>query len=1403
MPIFSPGRVAQGAVCLLGFLAAVVPVFAAPFVKDLAPPAQAWSFQKAMFPQEPPAEGWEPLAEFRNLIRPEGASEDWNSVWYETTLTIPAEARDRSVWLSFQHIRGVARIYLDDKFVKEVVRPDWEVDISEFVAPGKSAVMKIFVTRSHEGTEAKPEDDLIVPTVMKKRYSMKLPRALGLMGRVEMILRGKQQWLSGAWVESIWNPRSIKVHVEAGGTDAKGLQVSGEIYDSAGKLALKLPPVPFDASGMELSSPWEKVIPWELGRGQLYTLRVRLTGPHPGRVVDEMPPVTFGFREVRVEGKHILINGAPAHWRLSPIIWFDTLRRGSDAEQGSVKAIDFLSSVGYNVLEVQPHSESFWSRDHGPWPVYDEALLDEADRRGIGLTIGGAHFTKHWLDYGVRSDAAVRAQYRKEFAAFIKRYRNHPSILTWVGAMNYFDVEYGARANAPWGMGTEPTERQQRGAVHGTILNGERIMESVDPTRPAYAHHGGNSGSIASSNQHMCMTPISELERWPSEWAEKGTKPWIAVEFAIPYWADFWMKNRNEQTGNIEPLGEAAITEFAALTLGDEAYEMESEQLRKKLTSLTRANTSGHGSEKVPPGSALRVDGNILDQPSVRAVFAEYGRRVNRAWRTWQVTGWSPWLLSWGLRYRGNPQIFMPDVVEAYRESTQPLLAYIGGAPDFFLRQGNYRAGEAVEKSAVVIWDGPGKHELQAKWEAVANGKILGEGKFSKTLEAGSVTKFPFSFLMPETEQKMPVTITLQLSSTTGPGTRDEMKLTVWPADPAVPDVSRNLALFDPAGESAWVTALHPAAKNVDEASIGLLEPAKTLLVMGRRSLAKLDRLPYTEDQIARGLRVVLLEQTQADLRRLGLRSAEWGIRQGIAVQKASPVFAGLEEADFRDWRGSATLLAEVEDFRWWPDLQKLDAFNPARSARWGTHGNVSSVQIETPARGHFLPLMRCGFDMAYSPLLEWRHGQGGIWFCQVDLTGRVPAEPAASRLAANLFRYAAGEQAPADKALWLAGISEPTAGKINGLGFRMAAGKETNTISIGQTPAEAGFWIAGEKGSAAPVGTAWTAMTAISAEEVAMPEGTVPPPNLRRFRMTLDVLKRESDSAVLALSGTGEQMKGFIGVPLAAADGPYSDQVESNHARLTRWRIRQLYGWMFSMAGVASSPEVAGRITSLSPRGNKDGGPLEKEIELLPLQDVKISQAIKIPGLEQAALLNARDLPELVFSDQKTISASKDAFSYGGEDATGGFIDLAKLLDVQPSSAVMAVVTARVYMAAEKELTVRLGADYWGCVTLDGEEILRMDEPSGAPVRDAVRVRVRFKAGDNLLAVRVVSGSLGFGCWLDVDESSGPLPVRTQSPLGVEPFWGTAMLAYDTPGFSLYAEPMRKRDDPYAWKSW
>jgi len=181
------------------------------------------------------------------------------------------------------------------------------------------------------------------------------------------------------------------------------------------------------------------------------------------------------------------------------------------------------------------------------------------------------------------------------------------------------------------------------------------------------------------------------------------------------------------------------------------------------------------------------------------------------------------------------------------------------------------------------------------------------------------------------------------------------------------------------------------------------------LLIIGKEALTRTGPGPNV-DRVRDGLKVVVFEQSAKVLEeRFGFRVAEYGLRQVFPRVPDHPLVAGLEPEHLCDWRGAATLLPPRLEYtlrpRYGPTVRWCGMEVP-RVWRCGCRGNVASVLVEKPARGDFLPILDGGYGLRYSPLLEYREGKGMVLFCQVDVTGRTEAEPAADALARNLLRY-------------------------------------------------------------------------------------------------------------------------------------------------------------------------------------------------------------------------------------------------------------------------------------------------------------------------------------------------------------------------------------------------------------
>ena len=67
-------------------------------------------------------------------------------------------------------------------------------------------------------------------------------------------------------------------------------------------------------------------------------------------------------------------------------------------------------------------------------------------------------------------------------------------------------------------------------------------------------------------------------------------------------------------------------------------------------------------------------------------------------------------------------------------------------------------------------------------------------------------------------------------------------------------------------------------------------------------------------------------------------------------------------------------------------------------------------------------PLVDGGFSLQFSPLLEYREGQGLVLFCQLDVTGRTESDPVARTLVQNIIGYVAGWKPMPNRSIVYAG---------------------------------------------------------------------------------------------------------------------------------------------------------------------------------------------------------------------------------------------------------------------------------------------------------------------------------------------------------------------------------------------
>ena len=965
--------------------------------------------------------------------------------WLRRTVRIPAAAADRRVVLTFTTLNSKAVVYVDGRAAATVTFPGGEADVTAAVRPGAEHEIALFVTAWPANWEkwtfdGAPDERSAKSTdhAVKKEVTAK-----GVTGDLYLDLVPKGNRIVEAYAECDVATREIAFFAKTERPLAEGAVLSAEVEGRGGRFSFE---GPFGkrhaARGLEA---WDPDRP-----GRLYVCRLTLKDA-AGRTVDAALPFRFGFRDVKTKGRELLLNGKAVHLRgLYNVSW----TRG--AEVACKAACDELcrrlKDDGVNFViagnyAVQPGQFT-----------YLDAFLDACDESGLLFSVTLPHVRE--FDWAIERDATKRARFTALTDWMISRVRNHPSVIAY--AMTHNRVGYCGDINPERLDGRYEFPAETPAWVirkQGTARFAAAIARSIDPTRPVYHHEGGNLDDFHCCNIYLNWAPVQERSEWIRDWAENGVKPLVFVEWGMPH-IGTWSSYRGPLFIWTRPAFQSLwAAEFASAFRNDAAFEANT----VNHAALAREEKAWAKREPFYFGRTL-TDALRPWRSNFQRIQADFMNRNLPDFRAWGLTEFLPWDQAGfyertvkrdaranpaalrGLKSPGIvPDVFpqqdqywydtgdrgdfaVSEVGRVWRAGNRPLLGFIGGDGLFTDRRHGYRVGEKVKKTLVLVNDKSGAERIG--WSC-AFGKERREGEL--TVAAGRTAFVPVEFTAAEAGGTELSASFRFADGTTG---RDTFAVDAFPEPPSGSGAKGPVSLYDPKGmTAAHFRRLGLAFKLVDatvavgsgggetfvyESGAGA-EQVKVRdgmkLVIGRECLTPAVMNRLVVPALRAKARILVFEQNRETLESLGFRVQEYGLRTVFPRYRDDWVPGAREASRLHDWAGEATLLKPHLDGIAAAELsyprQMANGFCNWHVWRCGCRGNVASVIIEKPAMGDWRARADGGFNLQYSPLLDWVVEGGVATFCQLDVTARTVADPAADDLTRELVGSLARKAEP------------------------------------------------------------------------------------------------------------------------------------------------------------------------------------------------------------------------------------------------------------------------------------------------------------------------------------------------------------------------------------------------------
>jgi hypothetical protein len=544
-------------------------------------------------------------------------------------------------------------------------------------------------------------------------------------------------------------------------------------------------------------------------------------------------------------------------------------------------------------------------------------------------------------------------------------------------------------------------------------------IRTIDPSRPIVAQDSGNVTDASHITHYAGFMPIQEIIESTTPWVERGAKPWFITEQEAPIslnWTNACRAKGHHTNNRVD-----YTPEWAAITCGDRAFATTPAY---RQTMAYFEDTAGRIRERAQKDKPIAdpaarakawADMSTFHPPMFAPdhlpspLRAEVGdARHREMWLNWRADGIGL-LCAWS-----------QSGIGLQASAFAPLTGFLAGPPRRRTDKTHiYAPGETMERGAVLLNNGREARRVTVAWRLELAGSRVAGGEDVVTVPAGGVVEHLLSAPIAAGGDRSG-RLVLELSEDGKPIADDETTIDVIAARPGKAGAA--VAVIDPEGDSA--KALAAAGVRFRQVPFGADLTPYQVVIFGRRSFRyETKALPLGVDLAAltrAGKRVLVLEQDEATLReRFRFRTEYISSRNLYGRIGGSVVTNGLPDSALSFWRGSATLtdgyaIAREADLlnlehngaRWFYPWN--DGTEHARPIKWGNSHNVATVMVIKPDAGNFRTLIDGEFALNYAAAWELEDATGRVVFCQLDVSGRTAAEPAASRLLANLVEHCA-----------------------------------------------------------------------------------------------------------------------------------------------------------------------------------------------------------------------------------------------------------------------------------------------------------------------------------------------------------------------------------------------------------
>lgn len=333
--------------------------------------------------------------------------------YYRRTFDLPKEWSGRRVFITFDGVNSFFYLWVNGQKVGmgKDSRTPVEFDITQYVRPGTNLIA-VENLRWSDGSYLEDQDFWRLSGIFRDVY-------LWSPANVHIRDFEVKTDLDADYRDA---ELTIKMEVENAGNSEALVQVEARLLSPNGRPvvspSIKLTVPGSGKSEASISTYVTNPLKWSAETPNLYKLLLTVTN-QAGQVV-EVIPVNVGFREVQIQGGHLLINGQKVLLKGVNRHEIDPDRGQAITVEGMVKDIKLMKQFNINAVRTSHYpNQPAWYDLCDRFGIY---LIDEANIESHGMGYGERTLARRpeWLD--AHMDRTIR---------MVERDKNHPSVIIW------------------------------------------------------------------------------------------------------------------------------------------------------------------------------------------------------------------------------------------------------------------------------------------------------------------------------------------------------------------------------------------------------------------------------------------------------------------------------------------------------------------------------------------------------------------------------------------------------------------------------------------------------------------------------------------------------------------------------------------------------------------------------------------------------------------------------------------------------------------------------------------------------------------------------------------------------------------------------------------------------------